>query len=198
LSDSETLRREFEALLEPALDRAWAVALRLARGREDAEDLVQEAALLAWRGFGTFQRGTNFRAWFVRIITNAFLSGRRRRRPEDHAVPMEEAPNAFIQRSASEFAAAEGAAGGADLARSVLGRLEAEAVAEAIDSLPEEFRVSAALYFLQDQSYQEIATTLGVPVGTVRSRLHRGRALLQKKLWEHAVDHGLVGGKGTS
>jgi RNA polymerase sigma-70 factor (ECF subfamily) len=76
--------------------------------------------------------------------------------------------------------------------RQVLARLEGEQVAAAIDALPDEFRVTAALYFLQDLSYQEIADVLEIPVGTVRSRLHRGRALLQRTLWELAVDHGLV------
>lgn len=83
---------EFESLLAPILDQAYGVALRLTRNRADAEDLVQEAALLAYRGFGTFVRGTNFRAWFLRVLTNAFLSARRRQRPLDHAVSLDEAP----------------------------------------------------------------------------------------------------------
>jgi RNA polymerase sigma-70 factor (ECF subfamily) len=187
---------EFEGLLGPILDQAYRVALRLTRNPADAEDLVQEAALLAFRGFGQFQRGTNFRAWFLRILTNAFLSGRRRQRPEDHAVALDDVPAAYLQRRAHESVSAAhpdpAGPSGADLARDVLGRLEAEQVAAAIDALPEEFRVAAVLYFLQDLSYQEIASILDVPIGTVRSRLHRGRALLQRRLWELAVDHGLV------
>lgn len=174
---------EFEALLEPELDRAYAMALRLSRNQADAQDLVQEAALLAFRGFGTFRRGTNFRAWFLRILMNSFLSTKRRRRPEDDAAPLsEELPNAYIQRQAHD----------GELSLAVIGGLEAGQVQQAVDLLPEEFRTVSALYFIQDLSYQEIAETLAIPIGTVRSRLHRARALLQRQLWAMAQDHGLV------
>lgn len=185
----------FEALLEPVLERAYGTALRLTRDPADAEDLVQEAALLAFRGFATFQPGTNFRAWFLRILMNAFLSSRRRKRPEDAAVPLDDLPNAYLQRQA-HAAARQGAlpadAAPGDVAREVIGRLEADAVQAAVDALPEDFRVVAALYFLQDLPYQEIADMLKIPIGTVRSRLHRGRALLQQRLWRLAQDHGLA------
>lgn len=189
-------REEFEALLEPVLPRAYGVALHLTRNRADAEDLVQEAALLAFRGYRTFERGTNFGAWFLRVLTNAFLSARRRKRPEDAAVPLDEIPAAYIQRRAREVATSADPVAGpveaADVIRTVMARLETEQVEAAIASLPEEFRVVATLYFLQDLSYQQIADIVGVPIGTVRSRLHRGRAILQKRLWEIAEDHGLV------
>ncbi len=188
---------DFAALLAPVLDRAYAMALRLTREPADAEDLVQEAALLAYRGFSTFRSGTNFRAWFLRVLMNAFLSSKRRRRPEDDAVPLDDVPRAYIQRQARAEAQRDGrpaAAAPGDLAREVVGRIEAEAVASAVDALPEEFRSAAALYFLEDLSYGQIAETLGIPVGTVRSRLHRGRALLQRRLWRIAQDHGLATG----
>lgn len=194
-------RDEFSALLEPHMSRAYGVALHLTRNAADAEDLVQEAALLAYRGFATFERGTNFRAWFLRVLTNAFLSGQRKKRPEAVAVSLDEVPSAFIQRRAHEQVTDESPEGrglaGGDVARAVVGKLEADQVAAAIDALPEEFRVAAVLYFLDDQSYQSIAETLGVPVGTVRSRLHRGRALLQQRLWRLAEDHGLVAAART-
>ena len=186
---------EFEALLMPVLDRAYATARRLTRNDADAEDLVQEAALLAHRGFATFERGSNFRAWFLRILMNAFLSSKRKHRAEDVAVSLDEAPNAFVQRQAHELvrreAAPEGLTG-ADVALTTMDRLEQEQVEAAIDALPEDFRVVAALYFLQDLPYQDIADMLHIPIGTVRSRLHRGRALLQQRLWSIAMDHGLV------
>jgi len=187
-------RREFEQLLEPHLGRAYATALRLTRNPADAEDLVQDAALLAFRGFATFERGTNFGAWFLRILMNAFLSGKRKHRPEDHAVALDDLPSAYIQRRAHEVvkAAPEAQLRSSDVALAVIGKLETEQVSAAIDALPEEFRAVAALYFLQDLPYKDIAEMLKIPVGTVRSRLHRGRALLQKRLWEIAVDEGLV------
>jgi RNA polymerase sigma-70 factor (ECF subfamily) len=191
-----TLKRdEYEALLEPVLGRAYATARRLTRNDADAEDLVQDAALLAYRGFDTFERGTNFRAWFLRVLMNAFLSGKRKHRVEDTAVALDELPNAYMQRQAHEIVSAADiaeAGTGTDLARSVMDRLEGEQVAAAIDTLPEEFRVVATLYFVQDLPYQEIADVLSIPVGTVRSRLHRGRALLQKQLWQVARDHGFA------
>lgn len=179
---------QFEGLLRPVLSRAYGVALHLTRNPADAEDLVQEAALNAFRGFGTFQTGTNFVAWFFRVLTNTFLSGKRRRRPEDGAEPLEDLPNAYLQRSAMETAGGEAA----ELARTVVGKLEREQVAAAIEALPEEYRTVSALYFLEDLAYQEIARILGIPVGTVRSRLHRGRRILQRRLWLLAQDHGLV------
>lgn len=187
-------RAEFEALLSPVLERAYATARRLTGTTADAEDLVQDAALLAFRGFKTFERGSNFRAWFLRVLMNAFLSSKRRHRAEDTAVSLDDVPNAYIQRKAHELvrAAPSSPASPHDLARSVMGRIETEQVQRAIDALPEEFRTVAALYFIQDLPYQEIAELLKIPVGTVRSRLHRGRALLQKRLWEIGVDHGLV------
>ena len=191
---------EFEALLSPVLERAYATALRLTRNPADAEDLVQDAALLAYRGFASFERGTNFRAWLLRILMNAFLSSRRKHRAEDSAVSLDDLPNAFIQRQAHELVKTDAVPAGlaaADLARGVIGRLETEQVEAAIDALPEEFRTVAALYFLQDLPYREIASMLGIPVGTVRSRLHRGRALLQKRLWQIARDHGLVPSRGS-
>jgi RNA polymerase sigma-70 factor, ECF subfamily len=195
MADAATM--EFEQLLAPVLERAYGVALRLTRDPTDAEDLVQDAALLAFRGFRTFERGTNFRAWFLRILTNAFISARRKKRPEDEAVSLDAPPNAYMQRQAQrlvgESARPKYQAGG-DVVREVLAKLDAEQVVAAIDQLPEEFRLVSVLYFLEDQPYQEIATTLGIPVGTVRSRLHRGRALLQQRLWRTAVDAGIVGG----
>ncbi len=186
----------FEALLAPVLERAYGVALRLTRDPADAEDLVQDAALLAFRGFHTFERGSNFRAWFLRILTNAFISGTRRRRVEDTAVPLDAPPNAWMQRQAQALLREDTAApvheAAGDVVRSVLGRIAADEVAAAIDALPEEFRVVSTLYFVEDLSYQAIADIVGIPVGTVRSRLHRGRALLQQRLWRLAADHGII------
>lgn len=178
---------DFESLLAPVVDRAYGMALRLAGNRDDAQDLVQEAALQAFRGFHTFRPGTNFRAWFFRVLVNCFYASRRRRRPE---VSMEEeAPDLhlYVQTYHNGMHGA-----GRDPAREVLDRIAGDDVARALGSLPEEFRVACTLYFMDDLSYQEIAEVVGVPVGTVRSRLHRGRKLLQKRLWMAALDAGLA------
>jgi RNA polymerase sigma-70 factor (ECF subfamily) len=181
---------DFESLLAPIVDRAYGMALRLTGNRDDAQDLVQESALLAFRGFHTFRPGTNFRAWFLRILVNCFYASARRRRPEvslDGAAEQAPLLHLFIQ---SRAAGMHGA--GRDPAHEVLDRIAADDVARAVDSLPEEFRVVCTLYFMEDLSYQEIADVVGVPVGTVRSRLHRGRKLLQMRLWQAALDAGLA------
>jgi RNA polymerase sigma-70 factor, ECF subfamily len=179
----------FEALFTPLVSPAYGAALHMTRNRADAEDLVQEAALLAFRAFATFQPGTNFKAWFFRILTNCFYSRHRRRYAERGMMQLEEASELYLYLRTYE-------AGlhlqGSDPAKSALGRMETEQVAAALEDLPEEYRVVSTLYFIEDFSYQEIAEILGIPVGTVRSRLHRGRKMLQKRLWQIAEDSGII------
>jgi RNA polymerase sigma-70 factor (ECF subfamily) len=179
----------FEALLEPILDGAFGTALRFTRNRADAEDLIQEAALLACRGFGTFERGSNFRAWFFRILTNCFYSKYRRRKRQGTELELDDAPEAYLY---CQTAALGLHSQTEDPASLLMGKLATEQVEEAIAALPDEYRVVATLYFIQDFSYQEIAEVVGVPVGTIRSRLHRGRRLLQKALWMIAEERGIV------
>lgn len=180
---------DFESLLEPLLDSAFGTALRFTRHRADAEDLVQEAALLACRGFASFERGSNFRAWFFRILTNCFYSSYRKRKRQGSEVELEEAPDLYLF---SQTASLGLHTQNEDPASLLMDKLAAEQVEAALSGLPEEYRVAATLYFMQDFSYQEIAEVAGVPVGTVRSRLHRGRRLLQKALWLIAEERGIV------
>lgn len=182
-------RDDFEALLAPILPMAYGTAVRLTRDRTEAEDLVQDAALLAFRGFGSFEEGTNFKAWFFRILTNAFYSRHRKEKHERANLSTEEVPAFYLYSRAAEagFQAQE-----PDPAAALMDRLDTEQVTEALDALPTEYRVVATLYFIEDFSYQQIAEVLGCPVGTVRSRLHRGRRMLQKALWEVAEERGIV------
>jgi len=175
-------------LLGPILQMAYGTAVRLTRSRTDADDLVQDAALMAFRAFGSFQRGTNFKAWFFRILTNAFYSRHRKEKHEKANVSTDDAPALYLYHKTAEV----GLAGGdTDPASAILDRLDAERVGEALDALPEEYRAVATLYFVDDLSYQQIAEVLQCPVGTVRSRLHRGRRMLQKSLWDIAVERGI-------
>jgi RNA polymerase sigma-70 factor (ECF subfamily) len=180
---------EFETLLGGVIARAYALALRLTGNRTDAEDLVQEAGLLAFRAFHTFERGSNFGAWFSRILTNRYFSSYRKQRREAPTVSLDEAPALFIYGQAERLGLGEKYQ---DPAAELLSRLNAEQVSAALEALPEEFRVASTLYFMQDLSYEEIARALDIPVGTVRSRLHRGRRMLQKALWRVAEDEGIV------
>jgi RNA polymerase sigma-70 factor (ECF subfamily) len=181
----------FEALLTPLLEAAYGTALRLTRNAADAEDLVQDAAYLACRGFKSFEAGTNFKAWFFRILTNAFYSKYRRQKRAGTQVELEDTPELYLF---CQTAAAGLHADTPDPAAVLMNRLDSEAVSRAVESLPDEYRVVATLYFMQDLQYQDIARILEVPVGTVRSRLHRGRRLLQKALWTIAEERGIVAG----
>ncbi len=176
-------------MLEPLLAAAFGTALRFTRNHAEAEDLVQDAALLAYRGFGSFERGSNFRAWFFRILTNAFYSRYRRQKRQGTEVELEDAPELYLYEQTEALGLH---ARTADPATDLMNRLDAEAVGQAIDALPDEYRIAATLYFLQDLAYHEIAAILEVPVGTVRSRLHRGRRLLQQALWQVAEERGII------
>jgi len=187
--DPTRVQIEFEELLSPILQMAYGTAVRLTRDRTEAEDLVQDAALLAYRAFASFQRGTNFKAWFFRILTNAFYSRHRKEKHEKANLSTEDVPALYLYSKTAE-AGLHGRE--SDPASAIMDRIDTEHVSVALEALPEEYRVVATLYFIEDFSYQQIAEVLGCPVGTVRSRLHRGRRILQKALWDIAVERGIV------
>lgn len=188
VTDPMTVQAEFESLFSPILRMAYGTAVRLTRDRTEAEDLVQDAALLAYKAFGSFQRGTNFKAWFFRILTNAFYSRHRKQKHDKANFSTDDVPALYLYQKTWEV----GLQGSeADPASAVMDRLDADRVGEALDSLPEEYRAVATLYFVDDFSYQQIADVLECPVGTVRSRLHRGRRMLQKSLWDIAGERGI-------
>jgi len=179
----------FAAELVPLLDRAYGLAYSLTHDRADAEDLVQEAALLALKAFGQFTPGTNFKAWFYRILVNAFYGQLRKQRRQGETVDLENLPSLYLYGKTTAL----GLQGQTDdPAGALLSRLDAESIVAALEALPQEYRVACSLYFIQDFSYEEIAQTLDVPLGTVRSRIHRGRKLLQQRLWAIAEERGIV------
>ena len=184
----------FESLFTAVMNTAYGVAMRYCRNQADAEDLVQEAALLAHRGFASFESGTNFRAWFLKILTNCYFSKRRKEKSRPVVSDLDDTPDLYLY-------ARSGQAGfptqGPDPAAELLETLGTERITAAIGRLPEEYRVVATLYFMEDLSYEEIARILECPGGTVRSRLHRGRKMLQKALWQVAEEDGIVGRKSA-
>jgi RNA polymerase sigma-70 factor (ECF subfamily) len=187
--DPTTVQMEFEELLSPILPMAYGTAVRLSGDRTEAEDLIQDAALLAYRAFASFERGTNFKAWFFRILTNAFYSRYRKHKHEKANFSTEDVPALYLYNKTAE-AGLHGR--DSDPAAAIMDKLDTEQVSAALEELPEEYRLVATLYFIEDFSYQQIAEVLECPVGTVRSRLHRGRRMLQKALWEVAVERGIV------
>lgn len=179
----------FESLFAAVMSSAYGVAMRFCHNQADAEDLIQEAAFLAYRGFDSFESGSNFRAWFLKILTNCYFSKRRREKSRPVTSDLDDTPDLYLY-------ARSGQAGfptqGPDPASELLETLGTERIVAAIGRLPEEYRVVCTLYFMEDLSYEEIAHVLECPVGTVRSRLHRGRKMLQKALWQVAEEDGIV------
>lgn len=170
------LKRRFEAEALPLLPGMQAAARHLTRNAFDAEDLVQEAYLRAYRGFARFQPGTNLRAWLHRILMNTFINDHRKRRRLPELVL-----GGGSDRGSLYWRTVEGdpAPSAEDL---VVASLPGKAVQEALALLPAQFRVAVLLADVQGFSYKEIAALAGVPIGTVMSRLHRGRRALSKQL----------------
>ncbi|MGI9625571.1 MAG: sigma-70 family RNA polymerase sigma factor [Longimicrobiales bacterium] len=181
---------EFQSLLEPVLDSAFGMAMSYTGGSEaDAEDLVQDSALKAFKGFASFERGTNFKAWFFRILMNTAVSRFRttKRRPTE--VDIDDAAAAPLLRQAAQRGID---VSGSDPAKAFVERIRLDSIHEAIGALPPEFRQACVLYFLEEFTYPEIAEVLDIPVGTVRSRLHRARKVLQRRLLDAAVEDGII------
>lgn len=186
VGDDPDLRARFEREALPLLPSLYSAALRLTRNPSDAEDLVQEVYLRAFRGFGRFEEGTNLRAWLYRILMNTFINAYRKRQREPATVQEEDIPDWYLY----DRLGASGVEASAET--EVLDRLPDEDVRRALEALPERFRVAVLLADVEGFSYREIAEILGVPIGTVMSRLHRGRKALQKALWEKVQERGLV------
>lgn len=190
-------RREFEELLAPHLDLLFGYALRLTRQRADAEDLLQESLFRAFRGLDGFERGTNFKAWMFRIVTNAFISRRRTDARTPTVVGLEAGVDAVSDATGPDDApgAAEALADELRDASTDWTRVYAEQVEDdvkrALDELPAEFRVPLLLSGLAGLRYQEIADVLGVPIGTVMSRLFRARQRLRRGLRDYAAARGI-------
>jgi RNA polymerase sigma-70 factor (ECF subfamily) len=180
-------RQEFEELALAHLDPLFSAALRLTKNERDAEDLVQDTCMRAYRFFDRFERGTNIKAWLFKILTNTFINRYRRKVKERTVVEgseREAVHDHFVSRDASDFAA--------NPEQYFFDRLLSDDVLRAIDELPIDFRLVVILADLQEFSYKEIAEILDCPVGTVMSRLFRGRKSLQKNLRDYAAGQGVV------
>jgi RNA polymerase sigma-70 factor (ECF subfamily) len=187
--EQKRLDAEFDALLMPLLGSAYGTAYHMLGNKEEAEDIVQEAALRAYRAFASFEKGTNFKAWFYQILVNCVRMTCRKRQRQPKIAPIEDAPDMYLYAAASSVGMMEIYE---NPAAQVIRKLSEEQIHAAIGALPEDYRMAAILYFVEDLGYQEIADVLECPVGTVRSRLHRGRKLLQKALWTVAQEHNVV------
>lgn len=176
-------RREFESEALPHLDALFGLALRLTGGDEPrSEDLVQEAMLNAWRSWDGYEVGTNCRAWLMTILRNRFINDFRRDRARPAALELEQVAERHGASALYER----------DPEGRVFDRLVHQYVVRAIEELPDEFRVPVVLVDVEGFGYQEVAETLGIQIGTVKSRLHRGRRRLQEKLQRFADERGYL------
>ncbi len=167
----------------------YSAALRMTRNPADAEDLVQETYLRAYRGFGGFREGTNLKAWLYRILTNTYINQYRakKRRPDESE--LDESEDFYLY---NRLGGLEASAANRTPEVEFLESLPEAEVKEALEALPDQFRLAVVLADVEGFSYKEIAEIMDVPVGTVMSRIHRGRRQLQKLLWSFAEDRGLI------
>ena len=180
---------EFADLAMPLMSSLYSAALRMTRNPSDAEDLVQETYLRAYRGFPGFKEGTNLKAWLYRILTNTFINTYRakKRRPEQEQ--LDDVEDFYLYRRLGGLEAVDAQRGPES---EVLDAIPEDSVKRALEDLPEQFRIAVLLADVEGFSYKEIAEITDVPIGTVMSRLHRGRKQLQKRLWDLAEERGLV------
>ncbi len=167
----------------------YSAALRMTRNPADAEDVVQETYLKAYRAYHTFKAGTNLKAWLYRILTNTYINRYRKQQRRPSEVELGELEDLYLFRRLGD-------PGGSGASRSaeeeVLDRFVDSDVREALEALPENFRMPVLLADVEGFSYKEIAEIMDIPIGTVMSRLHRGRKALQKRLWDLAEQRGIT------
>ncbi|MEO8476776.1 MAG: sigma-70 family RNA polymerase sigma factor [Actinomycetota bacterium] len=186
-ADDQALRDRFERDVLPLLPSLYGAAMRLTRDPSDAEDLVQETYLRAFRGFSGFKEGTNLKAWLYRILTNTFINTYRKKQREPQIV---EGPDDIEEWYLYDKLGGRSVEASAET--EVLDQIPDAEVKAALESLPENFRIPVLLADVEGFSYKEIAEIMETPIGTVMSRLHRGRKALEKALWETARARGLV------
>lgn len=190
--DDDERREIFVRDAMPFVDQLFGAAMRYTRNRTDAEDLVQEAMAKAYSSFHQFRPGTNLRAWLYRILSTTYINTYRKKQRRPFEVSADGVRDGLDD--AGDFSLFDRLEGGTSPSAEfeVMQQLPARAVSDALDELPEQFRTAVYLADVEGFSYADIAEIMDTPIGTVMSRLHRGRTALQKALYDHAVRQGII------
>lgn len=184
---SRKKQEDFQKEALPHMDILYNYALRTTGNEDDARDLLQETYLKAYRFWDKYEKGTNIRAWLFRIMKNSYINRYRKEAKEPDKVDYGDVEN-FYNTIRAEYTDTN------DLQEKLFGNLLGDEVAKALESLPEDFRTVVILCDIEGMTYEEIAEFIERPIGTVRSRLHRGRKLLQARLFEYARKQGIITG----
>lgn len=179
-------RKSFEKEALPHMDALLRTALRMTKNQNDAEDLVQETFAKAYRFWDKFEQGSNCRAWLFKIMTNIFINEYRSKSRAPMAVNVDDIDDNFLYGQLSQLPPED------NPEQQLFAKIFDDDVKKAIEELPDDFRMVVILSFLEGFSYQEIAEIADLQLGTVKSRLHRGRKLLQKKLYDYALRNGFI------
>lgn len=188
ISNFAEKRQAFEKEALPHMDALYRTALRMTKNVGDAEDLVQEALVKAYRFWDKFEPGSNCRAWLFKIMTNVFINEYRSKSRSPMSVNVDDIDDNYLYGQLAT------SSDGDNPEKELFAKMLDDDVKKAIDELPEDFRIVVVLSFLEGFSYQEIAEIADLQLGTVKSRLHRGRKLLQKELLDYAIRNGFIKG----